>query len=50
VVVLAIVKGPAAQLNYGTGKDVSDETVADAHEPLRLKWFEASYIDIPVTR
>lgn len=50
VVVLAVVKGPAAQINHGTGKDVSDETIADAREPLRLKWFDASYIDVPARR
>ncbi len=27
------------QINYGTGKDVSDETVQDAGEPLEIKWY-----------
>ena len=28
--VLGILKSPNQQINYGTGKDVSDETIADA--------------------
>jgi hypothetical protein len=36
------------EINYGTGKDVSGETVADAKEPLQIKWFDDSYIDLPV--
>lgn len=48
VVVLGIIKRPDAQLNYGTGRDVSDETLADAKEPLRIKWFNDSFVTIPV--
>lgn len=47
VVVLSVLKSPGAQINYGTGKDVSDETLADAGEPLTIKWFGDSFIDIP---
>jgi putative CocE/NonD family hydrolase len=36
------------QVNYGTGKDVSDETIADGKEPLQIKWFNQSFIKIPV--
>jgi putative CocE/NonD family hydrolase len=50
VVLLSILKLPIAQINYGTGKDVSDETIADAGEPLQIKWFDGSFIDIPVRR
>lgn len=50
VVVLSVLKSPGAQINYGTGKDVSDETVADAGEPLTIRWFGDSFIDIPVRR
>lgn len=48
VVVLAIIKQPGEQINYGTGKDVSDETIADAKAPLRIKWYDDSYVDIPI--
>jgi len=35
--------------NYGTGKDVSDESIADAGEPLRVKWHNDSYVNVPVS-
>jgi hypothetical protein len=50
VAVLGIVKQPELQINYGTGKDVSDETIADAQEPLQVKWFGGSFIDVPTAR
>ena len=48
VVLLNIIKQPDFQINYGTGKDVSDETIADAGEPLEIRWFGDSFIDLPV--
>lgn len=48
VVLLNIIKQPDMQINYGTGKDVSDETIADANEPLIIKWFGDSFVDIPI--
>jgi hypothetical protein len=35
-------------VNYGTGKDVSDETAADAGAPLEIRWNAGSYMDVPV--
>ncbi|WP_116807916.1 CocE/NonD family hydrolase [Steroidobacter cummioxidans] len=40
-------KNPSAQVNYGTGKDVSDESVVDAGEPLRVLVRNDSFIDVP---
>ena len=48
VVLLNIIKQPDLQINYGTGKDVGEETIADAGQPLQIKWFGGSYIDVPV--
>jgi predicted acyl esterase len=48
VVVLSIVKESDIQINYGTGKDVSDESIVDAKDPLFIKWFDDSVINIPV--
>ena len=48
VVVLSVIKEQARQINYGTGKDVSDETSADAHEPLAIEWLGGSFIAMPV--
>ncbi len=50
VVLINIIKQPDMQINYGTGKDVSDETIADAGEPLRIQWFGDSFIDIPTRK
>lgn len=50
VLILNIIKNSAYQINYGTGKDVSDESIADAQEPLKVKWFNDSYIKIPIWR
>lgn len=49
VVVLGIIKQPGEQINYGTGRDVSDETIADAGEPLEIQWFGSSFVDLPMT-
>ena len=47
-VVLNINKNDFAQVNYGTGKDVSDETAKDGKVPLKIKWSNDSYVDVPV--
>ena len=49
LVVLNIDKNPFAQINYGTGKDVSKETIQDAGEPLNIKWSTDSFIEMGVT-
>jgi putative CocE/NonD family hydrolase len=48
VIQIILLKGPTAQINYGSGKDVSVETIADAGPPLEIKWFGSSFIDIPI--
>jgi uncharacterized protein len=48
VMVLGINKRPDQQINYGTDQDVSDESIADAVVPLKVRWYGSSYIDIPV--
>jgi putative CocE/NonD family hydrolase len=50
VVLITILKQPDLQINYGTGRDVSDETIADAKEPLTINWYGESYIDLPIRR
>jgi uncharacterized protein len=50
VAVLSIIKEPGREINYGTGKDVIDESIADAKTPLQITWFGASYLDLPVHR
>jgi putative CocE/NonD family hydrolase len=48
VVLINILKEPDMQINYGTGGDVSDETIDDAREPLTIDWFGDSFIDLPI--
>ncbi|GLQ88783.1 CocE/NonD family hydrolase [Dyella flagellata] len=48
VMVLRVIKGSGQQINYGSGKDVSDETIQDAGEPLSVHWLTSSYIDVPM--
>lgn len=48
IILLGVRKSPDGQINYGTGKDVSEETIADAKEPLEIKWHNNSYIEIPI--
>lgn len=50
VVVLGIVKRPDRQLNYGTGDDVSEESVEDARIPMKIRWYGGSYVDLPIRR
>jgi len=48
VVVLNVNKNPFSELNYGTGKTVTDETIKDAKEPLKVKWYNDSFVKIPI--
>jgi hypothetical protein len=48
VIVLNVNKSPDEQINYGTGKDVSEESIRDATTPLQVKWYNDSYVKIPV--
>ncbi|WDS38219.1 CocE/NonD family hydrolase [Pseudoxanthomonas sp.] len=49
VVTVSINKDEGSPVNMGSGKPVSDESVADAGAPLTLRWLPGSYLDIPVT-
>jgi hypothetical protein len=50
VMVLGISKRPDREINYGTGGDVSAESIADGKVPLKIQWFGDSYLEIPVRR
>lgn len=49
LMVLNIDKNPFAQINYGTGKDVSVETVRDAGAPLKIEWSTDSFVEIGIS-
>ena len=48
VLVLGISKRPDREINYGTGNDVSEESIADGKIPIKIKWYGDSYVDLPV--
>ncbi|GEJ44098.1 CocE/NonD family hydrolase [Chryseobacterium sp. ON_d1] len=48
LLLVGVNKNPNWQINYGSGKDVSDETIKDSGEPLEIKWYNDSYVEIPV--
>lgn len=48
VVTLGVIKQPDRQLNLGSGKDPSDETLVDAATPLEVRWYGSSHIDLPI--
>ncbi len=47
---LNINKNPFSELNYGTEKIVSEETIKDAKEPLKIKWYNDSFVKIPILK
>lgn len=50
VLVLGVNKRPDREINYGTGRDVKEESIEDAKPALRLRWYGGSRIEIPVRR
>jgi uncharacterized protein len=50
VILLNINKHPFEIINYGSGKNVADETIKDANEPLKIKWLSDSYIKVPILK
>ena len=50
VALVGPIKAPVFQINLGSGKNVSDETIGDAGVPLEIRWFGDSFIDLPIRR
>ena len=50
VMVLSINKRPDREINYGTGNDVSEESLADGKIPLKVSWYNDSYLEIPMRK
>jgi hypothetical protein len=44
------IKESGREINYGSGKPVIEETIADARAPLQINWYGDSYIEVPVIR
>jgi uncharacterized protein len=49
LVALTINRSLDYQINYGTGNDVSAESIADAKEPLVVQWLGESEVIIPIS-
>ena len=47
VLAIAINKRADQQINYGGGDDVSAESIDDAGAPIRIRWHEGSFVDVP---
>ena len=47
IMALGINKRADQQLNYGTGDDVSEESIEDAGVPVRIRWYNSSFVEIP---
>jgi len=50
VIALGINKRPDREINYGTGNDVSEESIADGKIPVKIRWHNDSYVDIPIRK
>ncbi len=50
VALVNINKSASEQINYGTGKDVNLESIKDAKQPLQIKWYNDSYIKLPILK
>jgi hypothetical protein len=48
VIVLRISKRPDREINYGTGNDVSEESIGDGKAPIKVRWYNDSYVEMPV--
>jgi predicted acyl esterase len=47
VLAIAVNKRADQQVNYGTAGDVSEASIEDAGAPIRIRWHEGSFIEIP---
>jgi len=47
VMALGINKRADQQINYGGTHDVSEESIEDAGAPIRIRWHDGSFIEIP---
>jgi hypothetical protein len=46
--VLNVNKHPYHEINYGSGGNISDESMKDAGKALQIRWSNDSYITVPV--
>lgn len=49
VLVLRVGKLPDREINYGSGRAVSADSIASGHTPVKLSLLRGSYLDLPIT-
>jgi hypothetical protein len=49
VMVLRVSKRPDHEINYGSGRAVSGDSIASAHTPVKLSLLRGSYLNLPIT-
>ncbi|MGH8179404.1 MAG: CocE/NonD family hydrolase [Steroidobacteraceae bacterium] len=49
VMVLRVSKRPDREINYGSGRAVSGDSIASAHTPVKLSLLRGSYLNLPIT-
>lgn len=49
VMVLRVSKLPNREINYGTGRAVSGDSLAAGHAPVKLSLLRGSYLNLPIT-
>ncbi|ALN65905.1 hydrolase CocE/NonD family domain protein [Lysobacter antibioticus] len=47
---VSLQRNPQQEINYGSGKAVTGESIADAGEPVRVRWYSGSYLETPLSR
>ncbi|HEY3950557.1 CocE/NonD family hydrolase [Phenylobacterium sp.] len=50
IAVVGVPKRPDTEINYGTGGEVAAESIADAREPLEIRWRAGSYLQLGLRR
>lgn len=50
VALIGVPKTADTQINYGTGGDVASESIADAGDPMTIRWLAGSYLELGVRR
>ena len=50
LLVVDVIKNSFHEINYGTGRTVSEESIDDASVPLTVDWLTDSFIQVPMTK
>jgi hypothetical protein len=50
VAVIGVNKNQNWEINYGTGKDVSQEDISDAKTPMKIKWYNSSFLNLKILK